>query len=142
MCAVFGILGDHQPAQAKLALAKMAHRGLNYCGIIEKEKLFFTHDHVFDDTLLFRTSGEKFTDLQKNALLRRNIKDNDALRYLQLFQAEHFLSKLDRVSMAHNIESRTPYLDHRLLETVFGIDPKLRYQEGVAEAMGNLDYQG
>jgi len=37
------------------------------------------YKRIFDDTLLFRTSGEKFTDLQKNALLRRNIKDNDSL---------------------------------------------------------------
>lgn len=117
------------------------------------------YKRIFDDTLLFRTSGEKFTDLQKNALLRRNIKDNDALRYLhyyrdtfeqsahtdesiwysyidlQLFQAEHFLSRLDRMSMAHSIESRTPYLDHRLVETVFAIDPKLRYQQGVTKAL-------
>jgi asparagine synthase (glutamine-hydrolysing) len=117
------------------------------------------YKRVFDDTLLFRTSGEKFTDLQKNALLRRNIRDNDALRYLQpyrdafdksthhdesiwysyidlqLFQAEHFLSKLDRISMAHSIEARTPYLDHRLAETVFSIDPKLRYQSGVSKAL-------
>jgi asparagine synthase (glutamine-hydrolysing) len=117
------------------------------------------YKRVFDDTLLFRTSGEKFTDLQKNTLLRRNVKDNDGLRYLQpyrerfersdhadhslwysyvdlnLFQAEHFLTKLDRVSMAHSIESRTPYLDHRLAETVFSIDPVLRYREGRTKAL-------
>ena len=115
------------------------------------------YKRVFDETLLFRTSGEKFTDLQKNALLRRNIKDNDSLRYLapyrssfeksahtdesiwysfidlKLFQAEHFLSKLDRVSMAHSIESRTPYLDHTLAETVFSIDPALRYNRGITK---------
>jgi len=115
------------------------------------------YKRVFDETLLFRTSGEKFTDLQKNALLRRNIKDNDSLRYLapyrdafkasahtdesiwysfidlKLFQAEHFLAKLDRVSMAHSIESRTPYLDHTLAETVFSIDPTLRYSRGITK---------
>lgn len=117
------------------------------------------YKRVFDETLLFRSSGEKFTDLQKNALLRRNIKDNDSLRYLQpyreafeqsdhtdesiwytyidlqLFQAEHFLSKLDRVSMAHSIEARTPFLDHRLVETLFSIEPRLRYEKGVTKAL-------
>jgi asparagine synthase (glutamine-hydrolysing) len=117
------------------------------------------YKRVFDDTLLFRTSGEKFTDLQKNALMRRNVKDNDGLRFLapyrrafeqsahrdesiwysfidlKLFQAEHFLVKLDRVSMAHSIESRTPYLDHSLAETLFGIDPALRYEEGVTKGV-------
>ena len=117
------------------------------------------YKRVFDDQLLFRTSGEKFTDLQKNILLRQNIKDGDGLRFLeryraafeasghsdpslwysyidlQLFQAEHFLTKLDRVSMAHSIESRTPFLDHHLVESVFTIDPKLRYEAGVTKAL-------
>ncbi len=117
------------------------------------------YKRIFDDTLLFRTSGEKFTDLQKNMLLRRNVKDNDGLRFLapyrrrfeasghsdpalwysyidlQLFVAEHFLTKLDRVSMAHSIESRTPFLDHRLVETLFGADPALRYRDGISKSL-------
>ncbi len=112
------------------------------------------YKRVFDDTLLFRTSGEKFTDLQQNMLLRRNVRDNESLRFLspyrelfersshthpaqwygyidlKLFVAEHFLSKLDRVSMAHTIEARTPFLDHALAETAFSVDPSVRIGEG------------
>ncbi|QOY52255.1 asparagine synthase (glutamine-hydrolyzing) [Candidatus Sulfurimonas baltica] len=117
------------------------------------------YKRIFDETLLFRTSGENFTDLQKNELMKRNIKDNQSLKYLKsyrerfenslhvdesiwysyidlnLFQAEHFLTKLDRVSMAHSIESRTPFLDHKLASAVFNIDPKLRYEDGVTKAL-------
>ena len=117
------------------------------------------YKRVFDDTLLFRTSGEKFTDLQKNALMKRNVKDNESLKYLQgyrdrfeaskhsdeslwysyidlnIFQAEHFLTKLDRVSMAHSIESRTPFLDHELAQLIFSIDPKFRYEDGVTKSL-------
>jgi len=117
------------------------------------------YKRVFDDTLLFRTSGDKFTDLQKNLLMRRNVRDNESLKYLQpyrelfensshsdesiwysfidlhLFQAEHFLTKLDRVSMAHSIESRTPFLDHKLASLVFSIDPQLRYRDGVTKSL-------
>jgi asparagine synthase (glutamine-hydrolysing) len=117
------------------------------------------YKRIFDDTLLFRTSGETFTDLQKNALMKRNVKDNQALKYLKNyrdrfeasthtnesiwhsyidlnhFQAEHFLTKLDRVSMAHSIESRTPFLDHKLASAVFTIDPKLRYEDGVTKSL-------
>ncbi|MEA3228429.1 MAG: asparagine synthase (glutamine-hydrolyzing) [Campylobacterota bacterium] len=117
------------------------------------------YKRIFDDTLLFRTSGDKFTDLQKNNLMRRNVKDNESLKYLKpyrdrfessphrdesiwysyidlnLFQAEHFLTKLDRVSMAHSIESRTPFLDHKLASVVFSIDPKLRYEDGVTKSL-------
>ena len=117
------------------------------------------YKRVFDDTLLFRTSGEKFTDLQKNKLLRRNIKDNYSLKYLKpyrdrfeaskhndesiwysyidlnLFQAEHFLTKLDRVSMHHSIEARTPFLDHKLASKVFEISPHLRYEDGITKSL-------
>lgn len=115
------------------------------------------YKRIFDSTLLFRTSGENFTDLQKNSLMRQKIDDNQALQYLQkyrdkfdnsnfkdesfwysyidlnLFQAEHFLTKLDRVSMAHGIESRTPFLDHKLSETIFSLSPNLRYEDGVTK---------
>ena len=117
------------------------------------------YKRVFDETLLFRTSGDKFTDLQKNNLLRRNVKDNESLQYLKpyrerfensahsdetlwysyidlnIFQAEHFLTKLDRVSMAHSIESRTPFLDHKLASAIFSISPKLRYEDGVTKSL-------
>ncbi len=117
------------------------------------------YKRIFDETLLFRTSGDKFTDLQKNALMRRNVKDNESLKYLkpyrerfessahsdesmwysyidlQLFQAEHFLAKLDRVSMAHSIESRTPFLDHKLVEAIFSLSPKLRYEDGITKSL-------
>ncbi len=117
------------------------------------------YKRIFDESLLFRTSGEKFTDLQKNRLMRRNVRDNESLQYLapyhkrfedsahtdeslwysysdlNLFQAEHFLTKLDRVSMVHSIESRTPFLDHKLALALFSIDPKLRYEEGVTKSL-------
>lgn len=117
------------------------------------------YKRVFDGSLLFRTSGEKFTDLQKNTLMRRNVKDNESLSYLQeyrerferschkdesiwysysdlnLFQAEHFLTKLDRVSQAHAIETRTPFLNQQLAETIFSIDPKLRYKDATTKAL-------
>ena len=117
------------------------------------------YKRVFDDTLLFRTTGESFSDLQKNMLLRRNVRDNESLKYikgyrerfetsrhsdestwysyidLHLFQAEHFLAKLDRMSMAHSIESRTPFLDHKFASAIFSIDPKLRYEDGVTKSL-------
>jgi asparagine synthase (glutamine-hydrolysing) len=117
------------------------------------------YKRVFDETLLFRTSGEKFTDLQQNKLFRRNVRDNESLRFLQkyrdefehsghrdpslwysmidlkLFVGEHFLTKLDRVSMAHTLEARTPFLDHRLAETVLSVDPRLRIGGGESKTL-------
>lgn len=112
------------------------------------------YKRIFDETLLFRTSGEKFTDLQQNLLLRQNVRDNESLRFLEpyrknfiqsdfshpsywysfidlkLFVGEHFLSKLDSVSMAHTLEARTPFLDHTLAESIFSKSPEERIGEG------------
>jgi len=117
------------------------------------------YKRIFDDTLLFRTSGESFTDLQKNSLLKQNIKDNDALKYiskhrdkfmassysdeslwysfidLKHFQAEHFLAKLDRLSSATSINTRAPFLDNNLASLIFSIKPKLRYEDGVTKKL-------
>ena len=117
------------------------------------------YKRIFNDTLLFRTSGENFTDLQKNNLMKRNVKEGHSLQYiksyrdkfeasshsdestwysyidLNIFQAEHYLTKLDRVSMAHNIESRTPFLDHKLVSSIFKLSPQLRYQDGSTKSL-------
>jgi len=43
MCAIFGILGKYNEATAKYALAKLSHRGPDYCGVVQDERLFFAH---------------------------------------------------------------------------------------------------
>ncbi len=117
------------------------------------------YSRIFNDSLLFRSSGENFSDLQKNKLMKQNIKNNQALKYLQtyrdrfshskhtdesiwysyidlnLFQAEHFLTKLDRMSMVNTIEARTPFLDHKLVSSVFSITPHLRYEDSITKSL-------
>jgi len=39
------------------------------------------------------------------------------------------------MSMAHSIESRTPFLDHHLTSLVFSIDPKLRYEDRITKSL-------
>ena len=59
------------------------------------------------------------------------------MSYIDLnhFQSEHFLTKLDRVSMAHSIESRTPFLDHKFAQFLFSVAPELRYKDGTPKAL-------
>lgn len=44
----------------------------------------------------------------------------------QLQLPEEFLLVTDRFSMAHSVEARVPFLDHTLVEFVFGIPPLIR----------------
>ena len=143
-------------------LSELKHKNWlkNYFKANYSQKREWEHyKRIFNNTTLFRTSGENFTDLQKNTLMKRNVKDGQSLEYLKyyrerfnasnhndeslwytyidlnIFQSEHFLTKLDRVSMAHTIESRTPFLDHKLASQIFKISPKLRYEDNITKSL-------
>ncbi|SMC08499.1 asparagine synthase (glutamine-hydrolyzing) [Nitratiruptor tergarcus] len=105
------------------------------------------YKRVFSDEVIFRSSCEVFTDLQKNLFLRQNVKDNESLQVLQPYLEEWersgwkdgaafftyidikvrlqslYLAKLDTTSMAYTIEARTPLLDSSVLYSAFA-DPQ------------------
>ncbi len=110
------------------------------------------YKRVFEGSWLFRGSSEIFTDLQKGFVLRRPVKDNDSLKFMECYikRARNFkeplkrytvvdmgvrlsdlyLRKLDRVSMINSIEARTPMLDRNLAELALSIDGDLHLKGG------------
>ena len=105
------------------------------------------YKRVFDGSVLFRSSAELFTDLQQNRLLKQNVKDDGSMSRIEHYAerfgdpsgagwmsyidikvqlGEVFLKKLDRVTMAHGIEARSPFMDRKLVETLFSADPGWR----------------
>ena len=69
MCAIFGILGEHEESQAKYALSRLAHRGPDYCGITQKPNLFFAHQRL---SILDSNSRSHQPLKHKNILLSFN----------------------------------------------------------------------
>jgi len=57
---------------------------------------------------------------------RRDLQCGEMFHY----QLPHLLRHEDRVSMAHSVESRLPFLDFRLLEWVLGQPTRLLFREG------------
>jgi len=59
-------------------------------------------------------------------------EDRFALQSSELFhyQLPHLLRHEDRVSMAHSVETRLPFLDYRLLELVLGQPTSLLFRDG------------
>ncbi len=105
------------------------------------------YKRIFEGTTLYRSYAEIFTDLQQNILLKLNVKDDRSLQWidhyirrfgdtkgpewyayidLKVQLGEVFLKKLDRVTMRHGIEARTPFLDRVFVEEILSTDPTWR----------------
>lgn len=120
------------------------------------------YKRVFEGSLLFRSTAEVFSDLQQNRLLRMNVKDNTSLKALEPYIEEFeqsgrtssmdwysfldlkvmlgnvFLRKLDRMSMAHSVEARSPFLDKEVVSTAFSCSPELRMGRTSKELVKNV----
>ena len=105
---------------------------------------------AFSDEIIYRSNGENFTDFQKVCLLREVLKpekfSSQEVLYskfpaiksisnfslllsfidLKVWIAEVLMTKLDRMTMAHSVEARAPFLDYRLVEFVLRIPQELR----------------
>jgi len=78
--------------------------------------------------------SEQLTDMTPSKLVGRYLVDsstNDLLNRLILLESktelvDNLLLKTDRMTMAHSLEARVPYLDHRLAEYACSMPSKLK----------------
>ena len=54
---------------------------------------------------------------------------------LNVYMASQLLRDMDNYSMAHSIELRAPFLDHRLVETVMALPDDLKLRAGVSKPL-------
>jgi asparagine synthase (glutamine-hydrolysing) len=62
-----------------------------------------------------------------------NPMEEQALFDMKYYLQDDLMVKVDRASMRHSLESRTPLLDYRIVEFALNLDPKLKYKGGVAK---------
>lgn len=84
-------------------------------------------DKSFHEKLQF--SKKKFLDLFND------INEKSLINKMLYFDTKYILPGLlqveDRVSMAHSLESRVPYLDQNVFEIASRLDPKIKFQSGI-----------
>ena len=100
-----------------------------YLKFISSESL----EEMYDDYLCTFSETEKKRILKKLPFvdIRKNIRsyfgrEKDLLSYLQKIElntmGERFNIRLDKVTMAHSLEARSPLLDHKLIEFLSTVD--------------------
>ncbi|MEO5572211.1 MAG: asparagine synthase (glutamine-hydrolyzing) [Bacteroidia bacterium] len=80
---------------------------------------------VFDDTL---ESGK--INVRERKL---NAMESQALFDLQYYLQDDLLTKVDRASMHFGLETRVPYLDHRVVEFALNLSPHLKFKNGISK---------
>lgn len=101
----------------------------------------------FQHETLYRSAGETFTPAQLNRLFslcpewpQWDMKSSyDGVRWLtyvdfKIWIAEVLMTKVDRMSMAHSLELRAPFLDRTLVEYMMAVDPALK-RTGTTKAL-------
>ncbi|HSH67628.1 MAG TPA: asparagine synthase (glutamine-hydrolyzing) [Bacteroidia bacterium] len=52
---------------------------------------------------------------------------------LSIYLQDDLLTKVDRASMKFSLETRVPYLDHRIIEFALNLSPELKYKHGTTK---------
>jgi asparagine synthase (glutamine-hydrolysing) len=79
--------------------------------------------------LLYRGCHLPIEDFVKDAL--QNSRFKDPFYHLMYYNLKvslpgQMLVKVDRMSMAHSLETRAPFLDHRIVELMYKVDKKVK----------------
>lgn len=62
-----------------------------------------------------------------------NAMEKQAIFDLNFYLQDDLLTKLDRASMHYSLETRVPYLDHRIIEFALNLSPDLKYKNGTTK---------
>ncbi len=90
-------------------------------------------DHMFNTHV-----NRSFNEFERNGRFVGkerilNPMESQALFDLLYYLQDDLLTKVDRASMQHSIETRVPYLDHRVVEFALNLSPSLKYKDGVSK---------
>lgn len=121
---------------------KYPDQNLQYSHILSQEQNCFSLEEL--DSLLttdFKNqSGSTTTTLLDNfgneiEHTNRHLKpvEKQALFDMHFYLQDDLLTKVDRASMNFSLETRVPFLDHRIIEYALNLSPDLKYKNGTSK---------
>jgi asparagine synthase (glutamine-hydrolysing) len=109
-----------------------------------KSRRYVTIPHVFDAELAADVYAQDFREAQRSRMAdfaERYFHECNSPAYIdrlmyvdaRLWLPDDLLTKVDRATMAHSLEARVPYLDHRFFEFCARLDPALKQRGGTGK---------
>ena len=89
----------------------------------------FQSHQGFNNTELLNNFGIEINHLRRNL----NSMEKQAIFDLHFYLQGDLLTKVDRASMFYSLETRVPYLDHRIIEFSLNLSPDLKYKNGTTK---------
>ncbi|RDX35491.1 asparagine synthase (glutamine-hydrolyzing) [Arcobacter sp. HD9-500m-PIT-SAG03] len=97
-----------------------------YFSLLHSKEQYLTINSAFNEnekTNLFKKyKKENYNFLKK---YKSNLKQFTYVD-MKIWTSELLMSKVDKMSMAHSVEIRTPFLDYHLVEYLLGVDEKIK----------------
>jgi len=121
-----------RPGEAVRRLLSLSQRRLLYYRRITHFSEFYKAD-LYTPEMRRRTDGLFSVDIMTDKYDRSDAKDFlDATLGLdlELYLPDTLMTKVDVASMAHSLEVRAPFLDHKFMEFAARIPPELKLADG------------
>ncbi len=136
------LANSHSRFERHAGYFKYPESALQYSHTLSQEQYYFTlanMDQMLTEDFTTSAGATNIEQLSRFGVeiehLGRDLEpmEKQALFDLNFYLQDDLLTKVDRASMHFSLETRVPYLDHRIIEYALNISTDLKYKNGTAK---------
>ncbi len=109
------------------------HSQEQYCFSLQELDQLMTGEFKSVQSNIQTTSLNEFGEEMKSLSRNLNAMEKQAMFDLNYYLECDLLNKVDLASMCYSLETRVPYLDHRIIEFALNLSPNLKYKNGTTK---------